>query len=267
MTDLNQAVKDSEAILLQEQNQPITSRADIGASKLRRKELRTLLGEIQSVGNTLSSAIYNLPELPDERIMDWAESILSMRNLLILVLDTTGLDEDQHDIIRVYARSTDSVILDQLIKPTRVESANTPYTGIIWEELNDAPTLTEAWEEIIKPALSGQFVVSYGLPFIEKMLRGNIGHNGLSRLPYRGEDLMKQAKKFFNVEEYGHGSGLKLPDACLRIGHKIPSNPPLAADRAQGCLELLKATSNGVTSAPSKIDASTALTEIEDHPF
>lgn len=261
MSDFNKTVHEIEHLLLQEQSKPITSRADIAASQLKRKEISTLLDELHAPYDRLQSQFYSLPIHPDEGAMNWAESVLSMESLTILVLDTTGLDEKQHDIIRIHARSVDGVILDQFVKPTRQLHANTAYTGIDYIALENAPTLTEVWERTIKPTLSGQFVVSYGFPFVEKMLKGNAQHYGLSRLPFRGEDVIKQAKAYFYVAEYGYDSGLKLPDACARIGYKIPTNPPLAADRALGCLKLLQAMANGVSASKSE------PAEMDDHPF
>lgn len=263
--DLNQITKDIEQILLTEQASRITSRADIGTSELRRKELEALLNALYEPYHRLSGRVRDLPELPQEKYMDWAEAVLNMSNAVILVLDTTSLNESA-DIIRIYAMSVQGdPMLDMIIKPVREQTPNTLYTGISQQELDIAPTLEEAWIQICY-VLRGCFIVSFNLAFVLDRLANNIEHYGVERLPFIGNCLMKKAKDYFNIEYYG---GLKLPDACLRIGHKIPSNPPLAADRALGCLELLRAMANGVTSAP-RIDANTDLDElanVEDHPF
>jgi hypothetical protein len=263
--DLNKTVQTFEQILLTEQSSPITNRGDIGASKLRRKELCTLLGEIGAVGNALSSAIYNLPEHPNEQIMDWAEAVLAMPNLALVVLDTTGVQEDS-DIIRILARSPQEnggLHLDQIIRPQRQSTPNTAYTGITERELESAPTLAEAWE-FISRELRGCYFVSFNLDFVKSRLADNIQHYGLSRLPFLSDCLMRKAKSYFGIE--GYGSGLKLPEACLRIGRQLPTSPPLAYDRAAGQLALLSAMANGMTSVAAP-DASTDLSELDDHPF
>jgi len=267
MTDLNQTAQTIEQLLLAEESKPITSRSAVAISELHRRQIHLDLFSLEKSVSALRARYASLPEMPNQNIMDWAESVLCMRSLAVTVADTTGLDEQGDDLIRVHIRNADGIILDQFIKPLRVPSANTPYTGIRLEQLNDAPTLTEAWEEIIKPALSGCFVVSFGLPFVRKMIEGNREYYGLSRLPFRGEDLMSQARTYFQIGTYE--KGFTLASAVARIGKPFPYSPPTADVRATGILALLLAMSQGVTSAPQKIDTNTDLDELNegDHPF
>jgi DNA polymerase III epsilon subunit-like protein len=268
MTDLNQTVETINHLLEIEHIATIKSRADLEARKTRRKELGALLCEIETAHNQLIRQVRKLPALPGEEFMDWAEAVLSMPNLAIVVLDTTSLNENA-DIIRVHAiDGRGESLLDVVVQPKREKTPNTAYTGISQEELDRAPMLKEIWYHI-HFTLRGRFFVSFNLDFIETRLDNNIKHYGLQRLPFIGDCLMYKSKSYFNVS-YG---GLKLPEACLRIGKQLPTNPPLAADRALGCLNLLLAMSQGVTSAPTvapPITVDTDLGEllnVDDHPF
>jgi hypothetical protein len=243
--DLNKTVETINHLLEIERIGAALDRGDLEAKKLRRKELNGLLDEIETAHNQLIRQVRKLPNLPEEEFMDWAEAVLAMPNLAIVVFDTTSLNESA-DIIRVYALDNiGEPLCDIVIHPQREKSANRAYTGISEQELSIAPTIQEAWPAILR-SLKGRFFVSFNLDFIETRLDNNIKHYGLQRLPFIGDCLMYKSKSYFNVS-YG---GLKLPEACLRIGKQLPTNPPLAADRALGCLNLLLAMSQGVTSAP-----------------
>jgi DNA polymerase III alpha subunit (gram-positive type) len=246
MIDLNQLSADFTAILRTEQAATIQTRSDLEAKKLRRKDLRTLVSKMQNEVSTLSGQLGQLPRLPIGDLMDWAEDVLAMREMAILVLDTTSLN-DHADILRFYAIDSEGeVIIDLIVKPLREQDPNTTYTGITQEEIDNAPTLEEAWPTVLN-ALKGRFVVAFNLDeFLEARLKDNIAHYGLSRLLFRAEDLMYQAKSYFSIGNYGY----KLTDLCSRIGYTLPF-PALAPDRAQAMLALLKAMANGVTSAPS----------------
>lgn len=277
MIDLNKTQTTINQILEVERTATITSRADLEAGIARRKEIRVLTKQLRAELDTLEQSVAQLSRLPNADLMDWAEDILSMRDLVILVIDTTSLN-DSADIIRFYAiNASGEPLLDIVVKPLRERDSNKAYTGISQEKVDQAPTLAEAWPRITRD-LKGCFVVGFNLEFLEQRLKDNIAHYGLSRLPFRADDLMEQAKSYFQIQRYGY----KLSDLCSRIGYALPF-PPLAADRAAGCLALLRAMSQGVTSAPpdslviaksgDKIPPGGAdivldvLANVDDHPY
>lgn len=259
--DLNQTVQAIEHLLLQEQSQPIQSRSDIGASELRRKEAQKQIAVVSSEAQRLQREFNRLPRLSEPELMDWAEAVLATSNMAIVVLDTTSLSENA-DIIRVTALDfRGNALIDQVIQPQREIGPNTAYTGITEEQIEQAPTIEQAWPHILD--LKGRFFVSFNLEFVEMRLKNAIAHYGLQRLPFLGDDLMERARAYFGVTGY---NGLKLSDAVARIGKPFPYRPPLARDRALGCLNLLMAMSQGVTSAKSSI-TDTDLDELDSNPF
>ena len=261
MTNLNWTVlaQTIERLLQREENVSVANRGDIGASMLRRKEIEAGIAQLENATSELVRRERRLPQLPNEAIMNWAEAVLSMRNMSIVVLDTTGVRDDS-DILRIYAiNSQGEEIIDQIVRPERQMDANTAYTGISQQEIENAPNLTKVWE-FIQATLKGRYCISFNFKFVEGRLKENIEHYGLARLSFLGDCLMEKAHAYFNIRMYS--TGLKLPEACLRIGHQIPSSPPQAASRAAACLALLKAMSQGVMSVPSN-----ANTDLDEHPF
>lgn len=266
-TDLNQICQDALSVLEVERNAAISSRKDVEACVARRKEIHMLINEIRSVYYKLDRQQTALPTLPNTDLMDWAEDVLSLYNLAIVVIDTTSLSENA-DIIRFYAiDATGEPMIDLVVKPLREQDPNTAYTGISQEEIDQAPTLEEAWP-IIQRALKGCFILYYNFEFLESRLKDNTKHYGLPRLSFRADDLMEQARSYFSIGRYGY----KLAEACARIGYvlKMPAQAP---DRAAAQLALLNAMANGVMSArpsPAKeITKDTVLGElvVDDHPF
>jgi hypothetical protein len=258
LRNLNQIRTDIESLLQIERVATINNRADLEACIARRKEIRLLTRQLRSELDTLEQSYSQISRLPNMDLVNWAEDILSMRDLAILVIDTTSLN-DNADIIRFYAiDASGELLLDIVVQPQRERDPNTAYTGISQQEIDQAPTLAEAWERIMRD-LKGCFVVSFNFSFLEDRLNDNIAHYGLPRLPFRAEDLMEQAKSYFNIQRYGY----KLSDCCARIGHTLPS-PALAPDRAAGCLEFLKAMANGITNVSTPVTADMPLL---DDPF
>jgi hypothetical protein len=258
-TDLSQLVTDFSNIFKVEQEAIVRGRADLELKKVRRTELQTLLNEINEAHDNLFRQYMGLPDMPNEATMDWATAVLAMPNMAILVLDTTGVRQGS-DIINFHAiNNKGEVLLDHRVKPARHGTANTDFTGIQQTEIDDAPSLASSWD-FISGKLRGCYIISFNLDFVRQHLADNLKHYGLPSFPFLGDCLMKQSKAYFGIDEYGYNSGLKLPDAVARIGKPFPYSPPLAQDRAVGCLALLNAMSNGITSTPS-------APAVEDHPF
>jgi DNA polymerase III alpha subunit (gram-positive type) len=261
--DLNQTRETIDQLLEAERTDTSTGREAIETRKKRRVEIKTHINEIRSAYYQFDMQHTSLPALPNIDLMDWADDVLSMLNLAIVVIDTTSLNEHA-DILRIYAiDDKGEELLDVIVKPQRELDPNTTYTGISQEQMEQARTLEEKWG-VIQFALSGCFWIAYNLEFLEDRLKDNIEHYQLSRLPFMAGDLMYQARSYFSIGNYGY----KLADVAARIGYTLPF-PALAPDRAKAMLALLNAMAQGVTSAPktAEITVDTELAAIEDHPF
>lgn len=170
---------------------------------------------------------------------NWARALLPFPNLALLVLDTTGMKEDS-DIIRcVIADSAGKPQYDWHIQPRRQPGeANTAWTGIAAEDLTKAAPLTEIWPQIVE-ALTGRYILAYGINFIRARLYENTAHYELPSLHFIGDCLLERAKRY-----YGRESGVRLIDICAGLGCILPK-PANARDRAYGQAMFLKAMAEG----------------------
>lgn len=224
----------------------------------RRAKLFEMLTHVAGQIRTLEQRAYNLPRMADRGYVEWAEAVRKMPNLIFLVLDTTGVERDA-DILRVVVMGRDGgTELDTIVRPGRHNRPNTPYTGLSQQDIDTAPTLKEAWGEILS-VLEGKFVLSYGLDFVQERLHENADAYGLSRVQLIGECLMEFAEKYFRVNH------IRLQDAAARIGWSTPFRP-MAQVRAYAQLELLRAMSEGVTQVATQSDEDD-LGSLDDHPF
>lgn len=203
----------------------------------------------------------------DNDISRWAQALLAFDNLRFVVVDTTSVKKDS-DIIRFFTLNKHGFIEESmLIFPCRYPGeCNTSWTGITPDMIEHAETLPDRWPDI-REALTGRFVLAYGFDFIQEHLNENVQHYGLKPVHLIGDCLMQTAVKYFRSTNYG----MKLTDACARIGHALPARPN-AEQRAQGQLALLKAMSQGITSAPAPVEShidqdEDLLGDLDSHPF
>lgn len=242
-----------------------------------RKAYRDLLSrEIAGLASAhihLMNRLRRLPTLPPPDLVEWAEAALQMQNLSFLVLETTGVNDDA-DILRVLIADSDGETrFDRLVRPVRWQYANSAYTGLVQEEIDNSPLLSESWPEIRK-ALTGRYVLAFNLPFVQERLRENAHHHNLPPITLIGADLQFQAQQYW-MTTYTP----KLITLCKTLGLSLPSPAP-APDRARGQLAILRAMSLGITSIhthdeareaePEPTDPLGDLEEItldDEHPF
>ncbi len=257
-------------LLLQEEaaTGPV-SRESIKERAARRKEIKTALMECSNAVQRLMTRQRHLPELPDTELMDWARAVLAMPNLRILVIDTTGVDE-QSDIIRLtLVDRHGNATFDHYVYPSRHQfpaAANTLYTGIESQTLiAESLPLDSLWHNFSE-AVQGHYILSYNMEFIDRRLDENAKHHGLELLLLIGDDLQEKARRFFEPVRY---YPLKLAVCCARIGYTL-STPPSALERAQAQLAILHAMSEGVTSVkPAKTieEAESEGDDLGEGPF
>ncbi len=181
----------------------------------------------------LDSNVY----LPPSIFFEWAKQLLEKPDLAFLEIDTTGLFEDD-EIVRI-------LLLDRSGKPLfdtficgdqEITDEISRITGISVAELETAPTLVEAWEDI-RRAFQGKYIISFNLEFDRGMLETAAGRYGLEMFRVSGECLMKRAMLYSRSYSYA-----KLSDLCAYIGEPLPDYPyRMALHRAQGQIAVLKA--------------------------
>jgi hypothetical protein len=195
----------------------------------------------------------------------WAKALLTLRNLTICVIDTTGLQKDA-DIIRLYTLDRHGNFDADLTMTSErhPDSPNTDFTGITMDEFEVAGSLKMFWNDIYN-AVSGNFMLAYGFDFIQERLDENAKHYGLEPIFMIGDDLMHAAIQYFRSPNYG----LKLTDACARIGYTLPARPD-AIQRAKGQFALLSAMAKGPYQRPARpvVTPDDQLSkDMEERPF
>lgn len=197
-------------------------------------------------------------------ITGWAKALLEFRNLIFVVVDTTSVKRDS-DLLRFFTLDQHGYAEDDmLIIPGRYPGVlNTEWTGITKEQMNYAEDLPMIWSDITR-ALTGKFVLAYGLDFLQDRLDENAKHYGLHHIHLIGDCLMATAPAYFRV----NAPAMKLVDACARVGHILPDRPD-AEQRARGQLALLRAMAEGRTSppAPAPVDEDEGLSDLDAHPY
>ncbi len=241
------------------------NREIIKEHQARRQEIETALMECSHAVQRLMTRQRHLPELPDQEIMDWAQAVLAMPNLRILVIDTTGVD-GQSDIIRLLVMDRHgAVTFDHLVYPSRHRfptAANTPYTGIDSQTLiAESLHLDTIWHNFSE-AVTGHYVLAYNLEFIVGRLEENAKQHDLEPLFLIGDDLQEKARRFFEPIRY---YPLKLSVCCERIGYHLPT-PASASERALGQLAVLRAMAEGSTGTKA-VHRNVASDEHEEEVF
>ena len=246
---------------------PIRSRAlqTLKEHHLARQGIEDHLQSVLTYVHSTRTRIGRFPKLPFLSDVLWAQALLAQPNLTFLEVDTDGLDETA-SVIRVLLMNVHKqVLFDTLIRPDHMPPSTTlALTGIVPDDLENAPTLVEVWPDLVD-ALTGKYLLSYGLNFDRGMLEQNAKR--IEReLPYLFADcLMLKATSYFRASSYP-----KLADLCRMVGNPLPDRPhQTALHRAFGQLYVLQAMASGFTSFPkSRGTTSTPETDPDDeHPF
>jgi hypothetical protein len=260
-----------EALLKEEEEAgpPAHGRADVEEHRERRARITELLEPLTKAVNLLNTRMRILPQLPNLEHVVWAERMLAFPHLALLVIDSTGVQDDS-DVIRVVvADNTGALLLDRIVAPGRQRGrANTAYTGITREQVLAAPTLPDIWPDL-QNVLAGRVTLAYGYDFALRRLHENARYYHLERLAMTGDCIMERAKSY-----YGSNSPLKLTDVCYRVGHQLPQ-PATAPDRVAAQLAFLRAMSQGIVNVhyvPPKIVEEGEIPDddgegLDEHPF
>ncbi len=173
--------------------------------------------------------------------IEWAKNTLQSPSLVILDTETTGLSNHDEIVSIGVIDGQGTVLLDHLIKPTRViPLAATNIHGISNIDVDDAPRLPELYPEIAR-VLNGKVVVGYNIDYDLGMLRANCKKYRLPLIrPMIDYCAMKKYAQFNGARNdlTGDYKWFRLSVACAQLG--IPASRTHAAvDDCQLTLALL----------------------------
>lgn len=148
--------------------------------------------------------------------------------VIVFDLETTGLRPYESDEVLSIGicNGYGEELFSTLIKPTRKKSwaDAQKVNGISPEMVKNAPTLSEAREEIQKHLLGNRLLVGYNLkfdiPFLEK---GGV----FPSYPYPQFDVMEEYALIHGSEKRAYGKGYKyskLSDCAKSYGHKFDAH-------------------------------------------
>jgi DNA polymerase III epsilon subunit-like protein len=252
----------------------VNSLEGLAESQRRRAELARYWQTIQAELAPIGQAIKDLPALPPQDQIQWAQAIYAMRitdAVRFLEVDTTGLGEDS-DIIRVTLVNLSGGLFDDiLIKPScPIPPEASAANGLYDADVANAPSLPDVWERRILRGLAGRYIISFNQKWDIEQLEKAARRYHLPPVTIIGDDLQRRARAYYHNEYY-----LTLEAVCERVGHPISSKS--AVDRARGQYYILLAMANGVTDVRpprSTTPASSAsepggdgLGDLDEHPF
>jgi hypothetical protein len=262
------------SLLQQEQEAGcVNSLMDIAHSQQRRKRIDYYWQTIQTELASIDQQIRSLSALPPEEQILWAQSVLALRNLAFLELDTTGLDAEDELIRFTLIDSSLHTIEDVLIKPAtrRLGEGASRVNGITPEQLErEGIPLKEAWKRI-QAALSGRYIVSYSQGWDVQQLKAAAARHTLEPVMVIGDDLQRHTFQYYH-REYN----LTLATICERVGYPLPEYPhQTSIDRAKGQVHVMAAMADAVTDVrPGKVAIQAdidfdldGMVDLDSHPF
>lgn len=218
--------------------------AEYKESLMSRQAIAHHLKAIDEILAPARNAAKSLPALPNMEIIAWAQAVLSMPNLTVMEVDTTGLDELDEVVRFTLMDSNADVLADPLIKPgsRRLSAGAGAASGLTQEQIDaEGMDIKDAWS-LMRSVLAGCFVVSFGLPWDLGQLRRTAKRYDLPDICIIGADLREHAIEYYGV------SYPRLEDLAIRAGYALPSKSSVARCKAQ--LAILRAMANAVVSAP-----------------
>lgn len=187
-------------------------------------------------------------ESESERRYEVVKQLDAIRHkALYLDVETTGLDESA-EIVSIVVASVYSEF-ETFIKPVDISkmfvvgkgnksAAN--INGITEEDLIDAPTFPEAYEEI-KKWIEGKTVITYG-DFDRKMLNQVCAQHGLSMIVFKHVDLMSLYSEYDGtIAKRGGYKFHKLADAYQTMTKRSLDGAHNAMADVQAMIEIVSA--------------------------
>ncbi|GCE26434.1 hypothetical protein KDA_19180 [Dictyobacter alpinus] len=263
---ISSVVQSLSELLKQEQAPGVVQGLDeIQAHQQRRRMINGQFQQLEEEVRRLRTQIRNLPALPPLKIVQWAQSVRAMPNVVFLEVDTTGLHEQAEIIRLVVLNIQGQVLLDCLVKPSQPLSQTiTMFSGLTNDDMKGSKTSIVDALTRLRQVVKGAYVLSYNMDFDLGKLKEASHRHHLSEITIIGEDLMTQAMGYFHQTAYP-----KLEVLCKQIGQPLPLQPcQTALDRAKGQIALLNAIADAV---PVQIDHTISRKEsfdevMDDYP-
>ena len=245
---------------------PVQGLDDIHARQQRRRVINSQFQQLEEELRQLRTQIRSLPALPPLKIIQWAQSVRAMPNVVFLEVDTTGLHEDAEIIRLVVMNIHERPLLDCVVKPSQpLSSSITTFTGLTNAEVQASDiSIVDALTQL-RQIVKGEYVLSYNMDFDLGKLREAAQRHHLGEVTIIGEDLMARAMGYFHQSSYP-----KLEALCKQIGQPLPSQPhQTALDRAKGQIALLNAMADAVSNHVPLANppGEKADEDLDEHPF
>lgn len=157
---------------------------------------------------------------------EWLEA-----SCLFLDTETTGLGRSAEICEIALLETNGQILIQTLVRPTQpIPYEVTIIHGISDEDVADAPTFREVWEEL-KQALEGRPIIAYNAPFDERMLFQSAqahGINWLDDFEAARQPEFNCAMKLYRLfqwerrNERGVFGRKRLVDAATHLGIAVP---------------------------------------------
>ena len=273
-TSLNTNLSTIKKLLAQEQEGKSINNLDaLHARQARRAFLWHLLEEIDWELEPIRQAIRDLPELPPEEQILWAQSVLKMQSALLMEIDTTGLGDDAEICRIAFASPNGSILHDMFIKPecARLTEEAKKTNGLTDDQLAIAPSLVEMWPRL-QEILQGHYVISFAQDFDRNVLTCAVKKFQLLPIYLIGDDLQRQLTRYYHREYY-----LTLKNVYERMSGEPLSEPATAVARVQAAANIIAGMAScTVDVRPPRqhtscqvepVETSDDLADLDDHPF
>ncbi len=206
---------------------------------------------VQKTLHELKIRLNQIAQVPSIKKIKRAQNLLNFQNLRILEIDEHEHEESgERDLIHALVLDGAGVSLfDRFIRPRQQITAQTSYkTGVTSQDLENAPTTSQVWTELLS-VLSGGYVVSFDLLLYYLALEEAASHHHLEAPVLIGESLREQFRSYFRTPQrnlWGWTQHPSLEELCKLVGTPLPEPPKQTAyDRAMGLLCVLQAMAQG----------------------
>ncbi len=234
LTTISQEIQE----LIDEEMRPLSRPIQLGDIS-RRLAQRSRLGNLrENLHRILYGAIDSLPSLPDPQLIAWARALLSLPNMMVIEVDTTGLGDSEIIRLLLLKPGDQEPTFDRIVRPMQsaYEMSALAYNGLSVEEVERGSELAEIFP-LFEEQILGHILLSWNWDWDKSQLRRSARRLGRGEPILIGIDLQDAARGFFERPWASLGA------LCSLIGS--PLIRKAAPDRARGQLAILQAIAAG----------------------
>ena len=158
---------------------------------------------------------------------------VDVSNFAAIDFETANYSHDSACAIGV-AFVRDGCVVDlqrHLIRPPTREFCFTYLHGLTWEDLRNAPTFAEVWNELVPALTALDFLAAHNAPFDRSVLDACCESHGLRQPEQPFICTVQVARVVWNIYP------TKLPDVCRRL--RIPLTHHEAGSDAEACARIV----------------------------